>query len=55
MPSIQTVTVPSWRLSALWIATASKTEPPGLFSRRSTGAPSGSAPSSARNPFAETP
>ena len=55
MPSIQTVTVPSWRFSALWIATASKTDPPGLLSRRSTGVPSGSAPSSARNPFAETP
>ena len=55
MPSIQTVTLPSWRFSALWIATASKTDPPGLLSRRSTGVPSGSAPSSVRNPFAETP
>jgi hypothetical protein len=55
MPSIQTVTGPSCRFSALWMATASKTEPPGLFSRRSTGVPSGSPPRSARNPFAETP
>jgi hypothetical protein len=51
MPSTQTVTGPACRFSALWIATASKTEPPGLLSRRSTGVPSGSAPSSAR----ETP
>ena len=37
MPSIQTVTGPAWRLSALWIATASKTEPPGLLMRSVTG------------------
>ena len=55
MPSIQTVTVAACRFSALKIATASKTEPPGLFSRRSIGVPSGNAPSSARKPLAETP
>ena len=55
MPSIQTVTRASWRLSALWMVTPSNTEPPGLLIRTVSSAIGPSAFSSSRNALAGIP
>jgi hypothetical protein len=55
MPSIHTVIAASWRLSALWMATPSNTEPPGLLIRTVSSATGPSDFSSSRNALAGMP